>query len=80
MLIEISTIKGNSGAGNPVYSKPALMDNTFHMAFNKTRSPLKSPPEETGFDFRKWKESIVEMEAKEKFKRAYSKFEEKQKR
>lgn len=41
MLIEISTIKGNSGAGSPVFSKPGLMHNTFHMAFNKESKPRK---------------------------------------
>lgn len=58
MLIEISTIKGNSGAGSPVFSKPGLMHNTFHMAFNKESKPRKPQVEESGFDFLKWKESI----------------------
>ena len=34
--IEITGIKGNSGKdGNSVFSRPALINNTLHMAFNK---------------------------------------------
>ena len=54
MLIEVSSIKGNSGAGSPVFSRPGLMVNTMHMAFNKESMPRKTPPEETPFDYHKW--------------------------
>ena len=45
-VIEISSIKGNSGQGNPMFSKPGLMHNTMYMAFNKESMPRKAPPEE----------------------------------
>ena len=45
-VIEISNIKGNSGAGNAMFSKPGLMHNTMYMAFNKESMPRKTPPEE----------------------------------
>lgn len=52
MLIEISTIKGNSGAGSPVFSSSGLMHNNFHMAFNKESKPRSPPPEEQPFDYK----------------------------
>jgi len=61
MLIEISAIKGNSGAGSPVFSKPGLMHNTFHMAFNKESMPRKPPTEEVPFCASKWKDDIAEI-------------------
>ena len=61
MLIEISSIKGNSGQGSPVFSKPGLMHNTMYMAFNKESMPRKPPQEEAPFDFRKWKQDIADI-------------------
>ena len=80
MLIEISSIKGNSGQGSPLFSRPGLMHNTMHMAFNKGSAPRKPPTEEQPFDFQKWKQDIAEMDAKKKFHKALERFETKQTR
>ena len=80
MLIEISSIKGNSGAGSPVFSRPGLMVNTMHMAFNKESLPRKTPDEEQAFDYNKWKADIVEIEEKDAFKKELAKHEKRQER
>ncbi len=67
MLIEISGIKGNSGAGNPVFSKASLMHNTMYMAFNKESMPRKPTPEEVPFDYTQWKQDMAEVGLKKKF-------------
>lgn len=69
MLVEISGIKGNSGQGNPVFSKPGLMHNTMYMAFNKESMPRKPAPEEVPFDYNKWKDDIAEVTHKKKFQK-----------
>jgi len=51
MLVEISTVKGNSGQGSSVFSKPGLMQNTMFKVFNKESMPRKPPPEEVPFDY-----------------------------
>ena len=80
MLIEISSIKGNSGAGSPVFSRPGLMHNTMHMAFNKESMPRKSIPEEANFDYEKWKTDMAEMQSKEKFQKELAMFESKKRK
>ena len=75
MLIEISSIKGNSGAGSPVFSKPGLMHNTMYMAFNKESKPRPHPIEETEFDFNTWKKDMAEMQHKNKFQKELERFE-----
>ena len=55
MLITTSRIKGNSGAGSPVFSKPGLMHNTMYMAFNKESKPRPPAVEEKEFDYNEWK-------------------------
>ena len=80
MLIEISSIKGNSGAGSPVFSKPGLMHNTMYMAFNKDSKPRPPPVEEGEFDFHTWKRDMAEMQNKEKFQKELARFEAKKKR
>ena len=74
MLIEISSIKGNSGQGSPVFSKPGLMHNTMYMAFNKESMPRKTTQEETHFDFAKWKEDMAEIQNKKTFQKEIVKF------
>ena len=80
MLIEISSIKGNSGMGSPVFSKPGQMQNTMYKVFNKESKPLPPPPEEVEFDFQTWKQDMAEMQNKEKLQKELSRFEEKKKR
>ena len=61
MLIEISSVKGNSGQGSPVFSKPGRMQNTMYMVFNKESKPRPPIPEEVDFDFHTWKRDMVEI-------------------
>lgn len=75
MLIQISSIKGNSGAGSPVFSKPGLMHNTMYMAFNKESKPRQQVIEEESFDYQKWKQDISEIQNQRKFKNQLSRFE-----
>ena len=80
MLIEISSIKGNSGEGSAVFSKPGQMQNTMYKVFNKESQPRKPAQEEVPFDYHKWKKDVSEMQNKEKFKKALIRFDQKQKR
>ena len=77
MLIEISSIKGNSGPGpypSAVFSKPGMMQNTMYKVFNKATQPSKPAQEEVPFDYHKWKKDVSEMQNKEKFKKALIRF------
>lgn len=60
-LVEISGIKGNSGQGSPVFSKPGLSHNKMYMAFNKESMPRKPVPEEQPFDYDKWRNDMAEI-------------------
>lgn len=79
MLIEISSIKGNSGQGSPVFSKPGLMHNTMYMAFNKESHPRKVAVPDEPFNYERWKHNMSEIENKAKFEEALGKFESRQK-
>ena len=79
-VIEISSIKGNSGQGSPVFSKPGLMHNTMYIAFNKESEPKKAPPEEQSFDYQIWKNDMNEIVNKRKFHKQLSRFEKKNKK
>ena len=80
MLIEISGIKGNSGQGSPVFSKPGQMHNTMYMVFNKESMPRKPPTEEVPFDYNRWKQDIKDIQDKKKFEKELAKYEKKQHR
>ena len=74
-MIEISSIKGNSGAGNPVFSKPGQMHNTLFMAFNKETIPRKVSPEVQEFNYQTWQGDLIEIANKDKFKKQLKRFE-----
>ena len=60
MIIEISSVKGNSGSGSPVFSKPGQSHNKMYIVFNN--APHRKPiPEETTFDYQRWKNDMAEM-------------------
>ena len=76
-LISIKNIEGNSGAGNPLFSKQGKIANTFHSAFNeKMPRPEELPPEEPK-TFHEIKEHFVELKCQKKFETALLKFEKK---
>lgn len=78
-IIEISSIKGNSGQGSPVFSKPGLMHNTMFKAFDKESGTRKAPPEELPPDFENWKSDLDEIANKIKFRKQLVRFERKKK-
>lgn len=74
-LIEISGIKGNSGQGSPVFSKPGLSYNKMSMAFNKASMPRKPVPEEEPFDYAKWQNDMAEISNKVELSKKLARFE-----
>ena len=78
-LISIAKLEGNSWQGNPLFSRPGLLSNTFHQAFNHPPPAKSPPPPQESKSYEEIRNEFKEYKAKKKFETALLKFETKEK-
>ena len=78
-MISIGRVEGNSGRGNPLFSKQGRIANTFHAVFNNEPPPPEEVPPEEPKTHGEICAEFEELKYKKKFETALLKYEKKEK-
>ena len=62
MIFTIDNIEGNSGKGQPVFSKPGKYTNTLYKAFQDTLPPREVEEQPESSDPNEWKEKYLKIQ------------------